>query len=95
MAHFLRPVPRSFCAANPPGSLDFTYFSMLIVSRSGGAAAAAEATMAGGGVLKTMALWEDLLGASVSVLGLEEICEEKERAAKEEVRDEREIAIGV
>lgn len=45
--------------------------------------------------MKTRALWEDLLGASVSVLGLEEICEEKERAAKEEVRDEREIAIGV
>lgn len=77
MAHFLRPVPMSFWAANPPGSLDFTYFSMLIVSRSGGAAAVAdaEATMEGGGALKTRASWEDFLGASVRVrvLGLEEI----------------------
>ncbi|KAK9165627.1 hypothetical protein Scep_000818 [Stephania cephalantha] len=48
MAHFLRPVPMIVWAANPPGSLDFTYFSRLAVSGSTGeATAAAEAEAIG------------------------------------------------
>lgn len=42
IAHLRRPVPIIFWAANPPGSLDLTYFfSSIISSSSGGAATVA------------------------------------------------------
>ncbi|EHA8590090.1 hypothetical protein COCNU_scaffold014964G000010 [Cocos nucifera] len=107
IAHFRRPVPMIFWAAKPPGSLDFTYFSKLIPSRSAvvgantppATAATAveeeEATIAEGGFLRRgAALGLRQIRGRESVCGFEEIWEEKEREEKEEVREEREIAIG-
>ena len=48
MADFLRPVPKIVCAANPPGSLDFTYiFRSAVSSSSAEAATVAETTSDG------------------------------------------------
>lgn len=53
MAHFLRPVPIMFCAANPPGSLDFTNFFKSAVSISGSATVAEAAKMTAGNLGET------------------------------------------
>lgn len=48
MAHFRRPVPIMFCAANPPGSLDLTKLFKSTVSMLGSATAEEAATTRAG-----------------------------------------------
>lgn len=89
MAHFRRPVPMIFCAANPPGSLDLTNFSRLIVSIVVDEAT----TMAGVLETRTFSREGGFLEVRVRVRGLEEMWVEKERAEKDEDREEIDMAM--
>lgn len=96
MAHFLRPVPIMVCAANPPGSLDFTNFFKSAVSTSGSATAEEAATMRGGNLEALDFKERGLDGAKeTDWIGLWEIWEENEREDKDEVREEIEVAIAI
>lgn len=89
MAHLRRPVPMIFWAANPPGSLDLTYFFNSIVSSS----AVGAATVA---VIEREARRADFAGngndefarVKERVLGLWDTWEENESDEREEARFE-------
>lgn len=96
MAHLRRPVPMIFCAAKPPGSLDFTYFFSSIVSSS--ATSAGAATVAVTEREARRADWagnenNEFVQEKESVFGPWETWEEKERDEREEARFETDKAI--
>ena len=93
MAHFLRPVPMIVWAANPPGSLDFTYFFRSAVSTSWGEATVASTVRGRGGVLVES---ESELGrAKERPLGLWEIWDENEREEREEVSEDNNVIVDI
>lgn len=94
-----------FWAANPPGSLDFTYFSKLIPSNSAVVGANAppttaatavdeeDATIVEGRCLRrSAALGRDLIRGRARVCGFEAMWEEKERDENGEMTEKREVA---
>lgn len=100
MAHFRLPVPIILCAANPPGSLDFTYLSNVNPSSNPSGEATKDALIDG----RRLALFLNVSEAgdcvfkqSARVVGgaFWEICEEKERDANEEARDESDIPVAI
>lgn len=96
IAHFLRPVPIIFCAANPPGSLDFTRFSRSSVSTYG-SATEAEEVITKVGKLGTWDFKDRGFNGAIEREGtrLGEILEENEREATDEVRAEMEVATAI
>lgn len=100
MAHFRLPVPIILCAANPPGSLDLTYFSNVNPSSNPPEEATTDAVIDG----RRLALFlneseaEDCgskrSGRDADV-GFWEIWEEKESDANDEARDENVIPVAI